>query len=92
MFEHVKWCLIVFLDCWNKWHGMALCLVECGLKSGLLETCNSSGNERGQSTEYTFSRLSSENLPHQLVVSVDYFSVFLEIGGQSTDIHGQSTI
>ena len=70
------------LDMWNGMFSLCLvglngilglewCLHGNGMRNGLLETCKFFGNKGGQSTECTFSRLSSVKSPHQLVVSVD---------------------
>ena len=45
----------LYLVCWKGLLGLELCLHGNGIGNGLLETCKLSGNEGGQSTEYTFS-------------------------------------
>ena len=86
VFEHVKWCLIVCLNYWNKWYGMTLWFDELGLGFGCWKTCKLFRNEGGQSTECTFSRLSGVKFSHQLTVSVDCSWIFQVIGGQSTSV------
>ena len=78
--------------CWNGLLGMEWCLHGNGMGNELLKTCKFSGNEWGQSTECTFSRLLSVDFSHQFAVLVDYSWEFLEIRGQLTDIYSQSTV